>query len=152
MWKNPVESDRPQMKIWRICILCWITKATKKTHSEESECVIFTSVTLQHWLHERALLLYYTYIACLVLITCNWTTISYPIFRSFQNLRCRVSSVKLTLSQTDMKLHGLYKTLPKYTIVMFQVRQYDVKLGLNTTGGLNKRLRRMPGTVGGKKK
>ena len=51
-----------------------------------------------------------------------------------------------------MKLHGLYKTLPKYTIVMFQVRQYDVKLGLNTTGGLNKRLRRMPGTVGGKKK
>jgi hypothetical protein len=32
---------------------------------------------------------------------------------------------------------------------MLQVRQYDVKLGLNTAGGLNKRGRRMPATVGG---
>jgi hypothetical protein len=51
-----------------------------------------------------------------------------------------------------MKSHSAYKTLPKYTTLMFQVRQYDVKLGLNTAGGLNKRVRRMPAPVRGKKK
>ena len=81
----------------------------------------------------------------------NWPIISYPIFQSFQNLRCRVSSDTLTSSQTDTKSCNLNKTLPKYTTVMLQVRQYDVKLGLNTAGGLNKRGRRMPATVGGKK-
>ena len=79
----------------------------------------------------------------------NWPTISYPIFQSFQNLRCRVSSETLALSQTDMKSRSLNKTLPKYTTVMSQVRQYDVKLGLNIAGGLNKRGRRMPATLGG---
>jgi hypothetical protein len=29
-WKNTVEYDRPQMKIWRMRVVCWITKATKK--------------------------------------------------------------------------------------------------------------------------
>ena len=33
MWKNIVETDRPQMTIWRMRIACWITKATG-THSE----------------------------------------------------------------------------------------------------------------------
>ena len=33
MWKNTVETDRPQMTIWRIRIACWIPKATK-THSQ----------------------------------------------------------------------------------------------------------------------
>jgi hypothetical protein len=46
----------------------------------------------------------------------------------------------VTLSQTDIKSHSLYKTLPKYTTVMFQVRQYDVKIGLSTAGVLNKRV------------
>ena len=31
MWKNTVERGRPQMTIWRICIACWIPKATN-TH------------------------------------------------------------------------------------------------------------------------
>ena len=35
---------------------------------------------------------------------------------------------------------------------MFQVRQHDVKFGLSITGSLNKRVRRMPGTVGRDKK
>jgi hypothetical protein len=26
--KNIVEPDRPQMKIWRVAIACWVTKAT----------------------------------------------------------------------------------------------------------------------------
>jgi len=28
MWKNIVQSDRPQMTIWGRCIVCWILKAT----------------------------------------------------------------------------------------------------------------------------
>jgi len=27
MWKNMEESDRPQMKIWRMRIACWMHKA-----------------------------------------------------------------------------------------------------------------------------
>jgi hypothetical protein len=33
MWKNIVEWGRLQMTIWRICIACWIPKATN-THLE----------------------------------------------------------------------------------------------------------------------
>jgi len=33
MWKNIVETDRPQVTIWRMRIACWITKATN-TRSE----------------------------------------------------------------------------------------------------------------------
>jgi hypothetical protein len=57
MWKNIVQLDRPQMKIWRMRIACWMTKATN-THSD---CVIFiVAFPLQQWLHERVsvLLLY----------------------------------------------------------------------------------------------
>jgi len=32
MWKNIVEQGRPQMKIWRVRIACWIPKATN-THT-----------------------------------------------------------------------------------------------------------------------
>jgi len=30
MWKNIVQPDRPQKTIWRMRIVCWITKATNK--------------------------------------------------------------------------------------------------------------------------
>jgi len=33
MWKNIAEPNRPQMKIWRVRIACWIPKATN-THSK----------------------------------------------------------------------------------------------------------------------
>ena len=107
MWKNTVESDRPQTKIWRMCIVCWITKATNNTHSEHSQYAVCISVTLQQWLHERASLLEYIYIACLVLTTRIWPTVGHLIFQSFQNLRCRVSSETLTLSQTDIESYSL---------------------------------------------
>jgi len=47
MWKIFVESDRPQMTIWRMCIARWITKATD-THSEY---VVLIAFQLQQWLH-----------------------------------------------------------------------------------------------------
>jgi hypothetical protein len=60
MWKNTVETVRPQMT-WRISIACWIPKATN-THSQY---VILTAFQLQQWLHERTSMLRYIYIACL---------------------------------------------------------------------------------------
>jgi hypothetical protein len=62
MSKNIVEPDRPQMKITRMRIACWVTKATN-TYSENVTLIAFP---LQQWLHERASLLRHTYIACLV--------------------------------------------------------------------------------------
>ena len=47
--------------IWRLRIACWITKATQ-VHSEYVTLIAFP---LQQWLHERASLLRYTYVACL---------------------------------------------------------------------------------------
>jgi len=63
MWKNTVETGRPQMTIWRTLIACWIHKATN-THSEY---VTLTAFPLQQWLHERLSMLRYMYIACVVI-------------------------------------------------------------------------------------
>jgi hypothetical protein len=65
MCKNIVEPDRPLMTLWRMHIACWIPKA----RNTNAKYVIPTAFRLQQWLHERASLLRYTYIANLVLIT-----------------------------------------------------------------------------------
>ena len=62
MCKNTVETDKPQITIWHMCIACCIPKATN-THSEY---VILIAFPLQKWLHKCALMLPYTNIACLV--------------------------------------------------------------------------------------
>ena len=61
-WKNIVEPDTPQMTIRRVCIACWVAKATN-THSEY---VMLIAFPLQQWLQERASMLRYTYIACIL--------------------------------------------------------------------------------------
>jgi len=62
-WKNIAEPDRPQMTtIGRIRIACWIAKAT----NAHSEYVILFAFPFQQWLRERALILRYTCITCLV--------------------------------------------------------------------------------------
>jgi len=61
-WKNVVEPGRPQMTIWHMRIACWIPKSTN-THSQY---VILIAFPLQQWLQERASVLRYTYMACLV--------------------------------------------------------------------------------------
>jgi len=50
MWKNIVDPGRQHMRIWRMGIACWVTRATD-THSEY---VILIAFPLQQWLHERA--------------------------------------------------------------------------------------------------
>ena len=62
VWKNIVEPDMLQMTIWRMRVPRWITKAAK-THSEYG---ILIRSPLQQLVHERATVLRYTYIACLV--------------------------------------------------------------------------------------
>jgi len=62
MWKNIVERDRPQMTLWRMRIACWMPNAINTL----SEYVIPIVFPPQQWLHERASVLRYTFIACLV--------------------------------------------------------------------------------------
>jgi hypothetical protein len=62
MWKNIVEQGGPQRTVLRMDIACWIPKAT----NAQSKCVILIVFPLQQWLHERAWLLPYKYIASLV--------------------------------------------------------------------------------------
>ena len=50
------------MTTWRTRIACWITNSTD-THSEY---VVLIAFPLQQWLHIGALMLRYTYTACLV--------------------------------------------------------------------------------------
>ena len=61
MWKNILESGRPQMAIWRMRKAYWILKA-KRTHSEY---VILVAFPLLQRLHERPSMLRYTHIACI---------------------------------------------------------------------------------------
>ena len=61
MWKTVVKPDRPQMTIWRMCIACWIPKATN-THSE---CVILLAFPQQQFCRNAPQChVVRTYIAC----------------------------------------------------------------------------------------
>ena len=61
MRKN-VQSDKPQMTMWRMRIRCWIP-TVGNTHSEY---VMITAFPLQQYFHKLASMLRYTYTACLV--------------------------------------------------------------------------------------
>jgi hypothetical protein len=63
MWKNIAERGGPQMTIWRMRIHAGYIKLQMY-----SGCVTIIAFPLQQWLHERALMLRYAYIACLVVI------------------------------------------------------------------------------------
>ena len=65
LWKRMAEPDRPQMTIRRMGIAFWISRTT----DEYSEYFIHTPFPLQHWLHENALVLRYTYIVVLCMST-----------------------------------------------------------------------------------
>jgi hypothetical protein len=60
--KRSVEQGRPQMTLWRMRTVGCIPKA-RNTHTEHA---IFIAFPLKQWLHERASLLRYTYIASIV--------------------------------------------------------------------------------------
>jgi hypothetical protein len=58
--ENTVDTDRPQMTIWRMRTACWIFKA-KNTHTEYVMLIAFPP---QQLLHVHAFVLFYTYMAC----------------------------------------------------------------------------------------
>jgi hypothetical protein len=77
MSKKLVQPERPQMTIWRR-VACSISKATRAqahtralapTHqpiyTHTTKCLIFITFLRQQWCCERALVLRYTYTACL---------------------------------------------------------------------------------------
>ena len=68
MGKNIVESGRPLMTVRRMRLACWIPKAT----NTNSEFVILIAFKLQQWLHERAWMLHYMYIARHVRVLCGF--------------------------------------------------------------------------------
>jgi len=109
--KNIEEPDRRQMTVWRMRIACWITKATN-THSEY---VILIAFPLQQWLHERASMLRYTYIACPV------TTAIDPCPDLWKCMTCNLLKFKIQIIsnnfffQTKNDIYCiLYRTLCKH--------------------------------------
>jgi len=59
MWKNILERGRPEMKVWRTPIACWIPNS-------HSEYVIFIAFPWQQCFRHRASVLRSTYTDCLV--------------------------------------------------------------------------------------
>jgi hypothetical protein len=57
---------RDDIKVWHMRIACWIVEATD-THLEYATLIAFP---LQQWLDERASILYYMYIPCLIVPSC----------------------------------------------------------------------------------
>jgi hypothetical protein len=54
MWKNIVERGRPQMTIWRMCIACWLTKATHThTPTTRNSAKVVATTRLNITLHVR---------------------------------------------------------------------------------------------------
>ena len=76
MSTNMVGPERPQMAIW-LRVGCWISKATRArththTHTHRNIHYLFLmAFPCQQWFRERASVLRYTYIACLV---ARWNT------------------------------------------------------------------------------
>jgi len=63
MWKNLLESDRPQMTIWRMHISRQVPKVTN-THSEYVKLITF--LPQQLW-HKFVSMVGYTYVSCFVI-------------------------------------------------------------------------------------
>jgi len=70
MWTNFVTPNRLQITIQCMLVAWWIPKAT----NAYSKYVIPIDFPLQQWLHGRASLLRYTYIASPVTLVCRYTS------------------------------------------------------------------------------
>ena len=92
-WTKTVQPGGPQITMWSTHIVCWITYATN-THSEY---VILIILAQQQWLHERASMLRYTYIVCL-------------IFLSFIDIFFLISYFRASLLFPLTKEHGCVMT------------------------------------------
>jgi hypothetical protein len=116
-WKNIVEWSRPQMRVWRMRIACWIPKAT----NAHTQYAILIACPLQKCLQERASLLCYTYIVWIVNkmyihvhsnnltgVQCN---ITLQVFSPTQLYRCSVQQ-NITGVQSNTTLQVFSPTQP----------------------------------------
>jgi hypothetical protein len=94
MWKNTVETDRPQVTIWSRAL-----HASCETINTILEYVLILAFPLQQWLRERATILSYTNIVCLLFVMIPQTVCSvYQKLMFLQNRndflsqRCTVNS------------------------------------------------------------
>jgi hypothetical protein len=63
MLKSIVGPGRPQIPIWHMRITSWIHKAI----NTRTQYVLLIAFPLQQWLRERASMLRYTYIDCILI-------------------------------------------------------------------------------------
>jgi hypothetical protein len=129
MWKNIVEWSRPQTTTWRMPIACWIPKATN-THPKY---VIIIAPPLQQRLHERASMLRYTYIGCIVnkmykRVQSNTTL---QVFSPTQHYRCSVQH-NLTGVQANTTLQE-FRPTQAYK-VFSPTQHYTCSVQHNLTG------------------
>jgi hypothetical protein len=89
MWRHEVESNRPQMTIWRVCFACWVPKSTN-THSEY---VTFIASPQQQWLPEQTSTLRYTYFAFLVFFTVKYVVSQVLLLSGTDFDKCKNLSV-----------------------------------------------------------
>ena len=83
MWKNFLESSRPQMSIWCMNYACWIPKAT----NTPSEYAIIIAFPLQQLLQEVASMLRCTAVHCLsCYLYWRSTEFCFVVADSFRNL------------------------------------------------------------------
>jgi len=114
-WNNVVESDRLQMTICRVRIACWIPKATYR----HPEYVILIAFPLQQWLHERASMLRYMYIACLVFFS--------SVLRTETSLKAVFVDVlsitfrrEISLRRETVGWLGPVSTLPRLRLLLYK--------------------------------
>jgi hypothetical protein len=90
MWKNIVDTSRPQMTIRRMRIACWIPK-TINTHTGYIILIVFA---LQQWSHKLASTLRFTYIACLFFLL-------WKVYRSLKNAGYFLSVARSKIKDSD---------------------------------------------------
>ena len=100
IWKNFLESGRPQMTVWRMRIACWITTAT----NTNTEYVILIALPLQQWLHTRASMLRFTFIVSPVAYAFQIAVQQPAATRSWtiSNIICSVPAVTNDVASTGI--------------------------------------------------
>ena len=74
LWDNagkcgPVREATNDDTIWRMCVACWVSKATRApshTHIHTQKYLILIAFPQQQWYCESVSVLRYTYIVCIV--------------------------------------------------------------------------------------
>jgi hypothetical protein len=150
---------RPQKTMWRMRIACWLPKVTD-THSEY---VIPIAFPRQKWLHERASMLRYTDIACLVSFSrarefvCFysefhntaasgwWSQDLYrrpefyprPIHFEFVEVKAVLRMIKFFYPRTSTKMCQYHSTRASCSILIFLAASMDSAQCQQLTASLN---------------